>query len=50
MVSIIYVVWVGVCLPNFHLNLALYVPLITYWLNWGLANTILLFNLLLLNY
>lgn len=43
MVSFIYMVWVGAYLPNFHLNLALFVPLTVYWLKWGLANTVLLF-------
>ena len=42
MVSFIYMVWVGAYLPNFHLNLALFVPLTIYWLKWGLANTVLL--------
>ena len=42
MVSFIYMVWVGAYLPNFHLNLALFVPLKIYWLKWGLANTVLL--------
>lgn len=35
----VYVVWVGACLLDFHLNLALFIPFKIYWLNLGLMVT-----------
>lgn len=37
--SILYGLWVGARFSSFHLNLALFVSLIIYWLKSGLGST-----------